>query len=325
MLCDAASAKRPMIAQIACVLAAGGRAFLPGAGARDSRRNACRSAARDDRARARPRAAFDAALTDRRGRRPDRIPSREIARREGPIVSVFRVDVDTLRRDAGAARFPARRALALRQHDGGRRQREPDVDRVVGRMPMPPRAEMQQAAMEICAKLKKRLNRTNRGRGEAIARINIFVDPLVQVAAETRQTDTGGGRVALRQPREGDHTPDSDWDLFVVLPDDVEPGKFNPCCVTLLSDLGIPLQIYPVRRCVFDAKRGDVNSVSHDVDRDGIYLRGESHQASPGRCSHGEHTAILSSQRRPSAARSARAWRNSPARASAPRRAGRRR
>ena len=47
---------------------------------------------------------FEAVLTDRKGAELVAF-LREIARREGPIASVFRVDVDTLRRDEAPLDF----------------------------------------------------------------------------------------------------------------------------------------------------------------------------------------------------------------------------
>jgi len=68
----------------------------------------------------------------------------------------------------------------------------------------------------------------------------------------------------------GDHTVDSDYDLCVILADDIAAGLFTP--VTLwreVSDLGLPIQIVPLRRCAFDAAKHDIGSISHEIDRDG--------------------------------------------------------
>jgi RHH-type proline utilization regulon transcriptional repressor/proline dehydrogenase/delta 1-pyrroline-5-carboxylate dehydrogenase len=96
VLCDAPIIEDSMISQFACVLAAGGRAIFQGKPA-VLLRKALPPALREKIEIAGPESRFVAALTDRRG--DDLIAFLgEIARREGPIVSVFRVDIDTLKR-----------------------------------------------------------------------------------------------------------------------------------------------------------------------------------------------------------------------------------
>jgi RHH-type proline utilization regulon transcriptional repressor/proline dehydrogenase/delta 1-pyrroline-5-carboxylate dehydrogenase len=96
VLCDAPIIEDSMISQLACVLAAGGRAIFQGKPA-VLLRKALPPALREKIEIAGPESRFVAALTDRRG--DDLIAFLgEIARREGPIVSVFRVDIDTLKR-----------------------------------------------------------------------------------------------------------------------------------------------------------------------------------------------------------------------------------
>lgn len=68
----------------------------------------------------------------------------------------------------------------------------------------------------------------------------------------------------------GDHTPDSDYDLCVILSDNVPPGAFTPVSLwQQVSDLGIPIQIVPLRRSRFEAARNDPNSVSYQIAHDG--------------------------------------------------------
>uniref|UniRef100_Q07GZ0 DNA polymerase, beta domain protein region n=1 Tax=Rhodopseudomonas palustris (strain BisA53) TaxID=316055 RepID=Q07GZ0_RHOP5 len=72
----------------------------------------------------------------------------------------------------------------------------------------------------------------------------------------------------------GDHTPDSDFDLCVLVADTVAAGVFTP--VTLwreVSDLGIPIQIVPLRRSAFEAAKRDPNSISHEIEQYGRVLR----------------------------------------------------
>lgn len=105
---------------------------------------------------------------------------------------------------------------------------------------------------------------------------NVVIHPAIDVAVERLARLTHAEAILLFGSRaRGDYGPDSDWDLFVILPDNSRPGEFTP--VTLwpaVSDLGIPIQISSARQNVFDAKRNDVNSISHDADRDGIILCG---------------------------------------------------
>ena len=128
MLCDAAD-EASLIVQVACALATGNRALLSGAFAEafaaalpaPLRERVAVHAAADR---------VDAALTDREGAALVAFAG-EIARRDGPIAPVFRVSADEpAARRAGAARLPAQRALAVRQHHRRRRQREPDDDRL---------------------------------------------------------------------------------------------------------------------------------------------------------------------------------------------------
>ncbi|HXY57753.1 MAG TPA: nucleotidyltransferase domain-containing protein [Methylocystis sp.] len=73
----------------------------------------------------------------------------------------------------------------------------------------------------------------------------------------------------------GEDRPDSDWDLCIILPDDVEAGRFNAVSLWPLTEAdGESIQIYPIRRSIFEEKRHDVNAVSHDIYEDGIILCG---------------------------------------------------
>ena len=95
VLCDAET-EDAMIAQLACVLSAGDRAIFQGKPAAFLLKS-LPAAIREAIEVAGPSSRFEAALTDRRGAALVAFLG-EIARREGPIVSVFRVDVETLRR-----------------------------------------------------------------------------------------------------------------------------------------------------------------------------------------------------------------------------------
>jgi len=68
----------------------------------------------------------------------------------------------------------------------------------------------------------------------------------------------------------GDHSPDSDFDLCVLVADSVAAGVFTPVSLWHeVSDLGIPIQIVPLRRSAFETARRNPNSISHQIDQDG--------------------------------------------------------
>ncbi len=104
--------------------------------------------------------------------------------------------------------------------------------------------------------------------------IRVDVEPLIEIAANWLARATNADSVILFGSRaRGDHLPDSDWDICVVVPDDVEPGRFTPISLwPVVADLPLAIQIFPLRRSVFENKRTDPNSLSHDVARDGVVL-----------------------------------------------------
>jgi predicted nucleotidyltransferase len=80
----------------------------------------------------------------------------------------------------------------------------------------------------------------------------------------------------------GDHQTDIDWDLCVLLPDDVRAGLFTPLTLwQTVSDLRVPLQIVPIRRSIFEMRGNEINSLSFDIWRDGIVLLGAMAEAQP--------------------------------------------
>lgn len=102
------------------------------------------------------------------------------------------------------------------------------------------------------------------------------LDPAVETAAARLAEATGAQAVLLFGSRaRGDHDQHSDWDLCVVLPDNVEWGRFTPVSLwPLVSDLGIPIQVAPIRRSVFEDKKRAINTLSHEIARDGIVIHG---------------------------------------------------
>jgi predicted nucleotidyltransferase len=79
------------------------------------------------------------------------------------------------------------------------------------------------------------------------------------------------GRVVLFGSRaRGTHSAESDYDIAVILRDDIEHGRFTPAYFwRLLSDLCLPVQVVALRAAVFERARQDRNTLSHDIARDG--------------------------------------------------------
>jgi predicted nucleotidyltransferase len=70
-----------------------------------------------------------------------------------------------------------------------------------------------------------------------------------------------------------DSDESSGWDLFVVLPADAPPGIARPSLLRrAAAPAKLPIHAMACRRSVFEAKRTDPNSLSHDVARDGVVL-----------------------------------------------------
>ncbi|MBF0306607.1 MAG: nucleotidyltransferase domain-containing protein [Alphaproteobacteria bacterium] len=65
----------------------------------------------------------------------------------------------------------------------------------------------------------------------------------------------------------------SDWDLFVVMNDAMRPGEVTPSKLRrLLTGLGMAFDVVPCRKSVFEQKKSDINSLSHDVVAEGVLL-----------------------------------------------------
>ena len=68
----------------------------------------------------------------------------------------------------------------------------------------------------------------------------------------------------------GDHISDSDFDLCVVLDDDIPAGTYTPVSLwKSVSGIDLPIQIFAIRSSVFQIAKRDVNSVSYDIHHDG--------------------------------------------------------
>ncbi len=102
---------------------------------------------------------------------------------------------------------------------------------------------------------------------------NVLPSAIEEAARRLARATEADSIILFGSRARGDWRDDSDWDLCVILPDSVEPGKFTPVTLwPLVSGFGVPIQVYPIRRTIFNERRGDLNSLSHDVDRDGIVL-----------------------------------------------------
>lgn len=112
------------------------------------------------------------------------------------------------------------------------------------------------------------------GRTTLVDAVMTSMDPRLQSAVS--------GIVALVHPdavllfgsrARGNYDDASDWDLFVVLPDDAPPGVARPSALRRAAAMAkLPIHAVACRRGVFEAKRNDPNSLSHDVARDGVVL-----------------------------------------------------
>jgi uncharacterized protein len=102
------------------------------------------------------------------------------------------------------------------------------------------------------------------------------IDPAVEIAAMRLAEATDAEAIILFGSRaRGDNDDESDWDLCVILPDTIEWGRFTPITLwSLVSDLGIPIQVVPIRRSVFEDKKTGINTLSHDIARDGLVIHG---------------------------------------------------
>ena len=99
-------------------------------------------------------------------------------------------------------------------------------------------------------------------------------DPALQVAVDRLRAMAPVERVILFGSRaRGDHDENTDWDLCVLLADELPRGAYTPSSMwSAVRDLGLTLQIVPMRRSVFEARRRDAGSLSRDVAKDGIVL-----------------------------------------------------
>ena len=73
----------------------------------------------------------------------------------------------------------------------------------------------------------------------------------------------------------GDARPDSDYDLLVIVSDDAPLSSRSLEATTRVArDPGVPLDIGPCRRSVFERKRDRVGTLSYSATRQGRLVYG---------------------------------------------------
>lgn len=71
----------------------------------------------------------------------------------------------------------------------------------------------------------------------------------------------------------GDHHPDSDWDILAVVPDDAPKDIDNPISVfRVRRKSGLHADLLTVRQSDFMSSKNALNTISHEVAKDGILL-----------------------------------------------------
>lgn len=73
----------------------------------------------------------------------------------------------------------------------------------------------------------------------------------------------------------GEATDDSDYDLLVIVPDDArDSARMLGLTAEVPRDPGVPLDIVPCRRSVFERRREDVGTLSYLATHEGRLLYG---------------------------------------------------
>ena len=74
----------------------------------------------------------------------------------------------------------------------------------------------------------------------------------------------------------GDSDADSDYDLLVIVPDDTPPASRSLEATTRVArDPGVPLDIVPCRRSVFERKRQHIGTLSYSATHEGRLVYGQ--------------------------------------------------
>jgi predicted nucleotidyltransferase len=73
----------------------------------------------------------------------------------------------------------------------------------------------------------------------------------------------------------GDAKPWSDWDIFVVVPDETEERDLDPAIAWQLQrGSGVRADVIPCRASEFHDTRDTANTLSYIVAREGVLIRG---------------------------------------------------
>lgn len=96
----------------------------------------------------------------------------------------------------------------------------------------------------------------------------------LHTAARNLLSATGAHQVILYGSRaHGDAAEDSDWNLAVILPDDLAPDQWTPSTLQpLVTGLGHSFHVVAMQKSVYDEARLNPGTVSNDVWKDGFVL-----------------------------------------------------
>jgi uncharacterized protein len=68
---------------------------------------------------------------------------------------------------------------------------------------------------------------------------------------------------------------DSDYDLYVVVPDDTPPERLNlTSAYKAVRSLGLAVDVIPCRRSLFDKRKGAIGTMAHTVLTEGKRVYG---------------------------------------------------
>jgi predicted nucleotidyltransferase len=71
----------------------------------------------------------------------------------------------------------------------------------------------------------------------------------------------------------GDNRPDSDWDLFIVVPDDTPEEKLDPVAAWHLQrGSGVSADLLPCWQSAFEEDVNTANTIQYSVSREGVLL-----------------------------------------------------
>lgn len=101
----------------------------------------------------------------------------------------------------------------------------------------------------------------------------IDLSPLQTLLARIEQTYHPEQVWLFGSRARGDAGPASDWDLLVVVPDEISEGDFDPLLAwQLQKGSGVRADIFPYRASDFREDLGTVNTILHAVAREGVLI-----------------------------------------------------